>query len=449
MNELYLQLKNLSLAENLPEHEYLFSLADKASSLLEKEVAWYRAPAKNGNGGGLLDFTEEARSSVVARGVSAGEEAASRGAGDVSGARSGVGGAVGARDVPGIAGGAAKAAAGACGYVAGASAGESEAGVPFRAPVEKPLIIVPDLHARSYFLMHILDFTLPAGFVSGAGFVTGNGRDGSSCGQTSSGGQNSASTSQMSGAGCALTVFEALSKNLVNVVCVGDLLHSELRGKARWLRAALEFEGGNFTGEAMTEEMKEGLSLLSMVMELKCAFPESFHVLKGNHENILNEAGDGNYSFGKFANEGEMCRLFMGEQYGDDVLYVVSCFEKALPLFAAFDSCVISHAEPLRAYSREELVEGLLKPEVIKGLTWTENGASEPGSVSAMISIFANYRRFRFPCYFGGHRPVRGKYALRQNGSYIQFHNPEEENVVLISGQRDFNPDTDIVSVNR
>ena len=365
MNELYLQLKNLSLAENLPEHEYLFSLADKASSLLEKEVAWYRAPAKNGNGGGLLDFTEEARSSVVA----------------------------------------------------GVSAGVSEARVPFRAPVEKPLIIVPDLHARSYFLMHILDFTLPAGFVSGAG--------------------------------CALTVFEALSKNLVNVVCVGDLLHSELRGKARWLRAALEFEDGNFTGEAMTEEMKEGLSLLSMVMELKCAFPESFHVLKGNHENILNEAGDGNYSFGKFANEGEMCRLFMGEQYGDDVLYVVSCFEKALPLFAAFDSCVISHAEPLRAYSREELVEGLLKPEVIKGLTWTENGASEPGSVSAMISIFANYRRFRFPCYFGGHRPVRGKYALRQNGSYIQFHNPEEENVVLISGQRDFNPDTDIVSVNR
>ena len=348
-DDLYKKLKDLSFGDRLPEYEYLFSLADKCSLLLEKEVTWYRAASKDGKAGGLLDFTSNA----------------------------------------------------------------------ICLANEKPLILVPDLHARAYFLMHILDFVLPADFFA----------------------------EEEEGAKSDITVFEALKNNLVNLVCVGDLLHSELRGKKRWLYAYQEFENGQYCGPCMTEEMQEGLSLLCMAMELKCAFPENFHILKGNHENILNESGNGNYSFGKFANEGEMCRCFMEEKYGDDVLYVISCFEKALPLFAAFDSCLVSHGEPARAFSREELVEGLSNPEVINALTWTENGASRPGCVSDMLSAFVDYRKYRFPRYFGGHRPVRGKYALRQNGNYVQFHNPDEENIVLISGKDEFNPDRDIISV--
>lgn len=303
-----------------------------------------------------------------------------------------------------------------------------------------PLVLVPDLHARSYFVRNIMNFILPEGFLDFP------------CAETKTGTQNPESS--------GISVFEALEKKLLRVVCVGDLLHSELRGKIRWLEAEAEFEKGIADGLAMKSEMKEGLCLLSQIMELKCAFPENFHILKGNHENILNETGNGNFSFRKFCNEGEMCRSFMEHVYGDEVTYVVSCFEKSLPLLAAFPSCVVSHAEPKKAYSRDEIICGLSDGEIIKGLTWTENGAARQGSVEKILSAFCESFRSSAPRevlrgkenlhsarYFAGHRPVRGKYALRQNGFFVQFHNPEKQNIALVYKDKIFNPDEDIVSV--
>lgn len=303
-----------------------------------------------------------------------------------------------------------------------------------------PLVLVPDLHARSYFIRNIINFILPEDFLDFP------------CAETKSGTQKPESS--------GISVFEALEKKLIRLVCVGDLLHSELRGKLRWLEAEAEFEKGIFDGLSMKSEMKEGLCLLAQVMEMKCAFPENFHILKGNHENILNESGNGNFSFRKFCNEGEMCRSFMEYVYGDEVIYVISCFEKSLPLLAAFPSCVVSHAEPKKAYSREEIISGLSDGEIIKGLTWTENGAARQGSVEEILSSFcepfksAEHRevlrgkeKLYSARYFAGHRPVRGKYALRQNGLFVQFHNPEKQNVALVYKDRIFNPDEDIVSV--
>lgn len=283
---------------------------------------------------------------------------------------------------------------------------------------KKPLVIVPDLHARTYFIENLMNF-IPHDFAS----------------------------LESKGEPKPLSVFEALEKKLIRIVCVGDLLHSESRGKFRWFDAEIEFENGIIQSQAMTEEMKEGLNLLCMVMELKCAFPESFHILKGNHENILNETGMGNYAFKKFCNEGEMCYEFMENVYGEETTYVVSCFEKSLPLFAAFPTCVISHAEPYRSYSRNELIDGLTKGNVIEGLTWTENGRAKQGSVESLIALFCDKTKFKYSHYFAGHRPVRGKYALRQNGYFVQFHNPNAQNVVLIYPEKKFDFETDIVSV--
>ena len=64
-----------------------------------------------------------------------------------------------------------------------------------------PLIIVPDIHGRTYFLKNILDFVPPDGFLFPE--LTGK------------------------------TVFEALEKKSVRIVSVGDALHSELRGRNR------------------------------------------------------------------------------------------------------------------------------------------------------------------------------------------------------------------------
>lgn len=280
-----------------------------------------------------------------------------------------------------------------------------------------PIIVVPDLHARTYFLYNILNFKLPSDFFYD---------------ETPS-----------------ITVLEALLQHKIYIICVGDLLHSELRGRKRWLDALSEFESKNISGDSMVDEMQEGLSLLCMAMELKCSFPEYFHVLKGNHENIMNDSGCGDFSFCKFANEGEMVRLFMEKKYGEEVLYVISCFEKALPLVAAFNECVISHGEPIRCFSRQEIIDGNKNGEVIKGLTWTENNQAKIGGVEMMLCALTNRNDFLNARYLAGHRPVKENYALRQNGYFIQIHNPDRQNIALVRLNKIFNPDQDIVKVGQ
>lgn len=277
-----------------------------------------------------------------------------------------------------------------------------------------PSIIVPDLHARPYFIFNIMKFVLPDNFIKGK---------------------------------IGLSVFEALSQGLLRVICVGDLLHSELRGKERWIAAKDEFLEENYTGENMASEMAEGLSLLSAVMELKCAFPNNFHILKGNHENIMNVRGAGNYPFRKFANEGEMVRIFMEEMYGDDVVMVIFCFENALPLVAALPTVVVSHAEPEVAFSKKQIINGMSDDFTVRALTWTGNDEAEEGSVLQMLKEFTTCKNPLDAKYIAGHRPVSDKYFLRQNGLFVQIHNPEKQHIALVSNNRFFNPDTDIVSV--
>lgn len=274
-----------------------------------------------------------------------------------------------------------------------------------------PLIIIPDLHARAYFLYDILSFNLQ----------------------------------EVLGMNC--TVFDALEEGALMLLSVGDILHSEARGYNRWKMALEEFMGGQCNGRAMTSEMVEGLSTLSFVMELKAQFPKNFHILKGNHENILNEDTDGNYSFCKFVNEGEMVTLFMQTVYGDKVTKAISTFEKSLPLVAAFPRVVVSHGEPIRAMTREEVINAHLSDSAIKGLTWTRNKEATDGSVKAIMKNLLGESKAQGARYIGGHRPVYDKYELWQDGLYIQIHNPEQENIAIAKSNKDFDPERDIVTI--
>lgn len=285
----------------------------------------------------------------------------------------------------------------------------------FTSSPRLPLVVVPDLHARVYFLLNVLDFIPPAGFLDPA-------LDGK-------------------------TVLEALEEGAVRVVCVGDALHAELRAKDRWLEALGDYLNGIYDGKPMRAEMEEGLTLLEVIMECKCRFPSTFHFLKGNHENIMNRSGGGDYPFRKFANEGDMTAQFMERVYGDDVLHAVSCFEHLLPLAAAFPGCVVSHAEPRRAFSRDEIINAVDCEDVVAGLTWTENDAAEEGSVKSVLVSLLGAEGASRAVYIAGHRPVPGTYALRQHGKFIQIHNTEMQNVALVSPRTMFDPEKDIVSV--
>ena len=275
----------------------------------------------------------------------------------------------------------------------------------------RPVIVVPDLHARTYFLRDILNKKIFVGEQK-----------------------------------TELSVLQCLEQELIYVVCVGDLFHSELRCYDRWKNAFLEYRKGNILSDAMKEEMVENLRLLEMVIKTKLAFPSSFHFLKGNHENILNEEGRGNHSFYKMAREGSMVYDFMQEFYGDALLYIISCFEHALPICAVFNNLVVSHAEPYFTVGKTKIINYKKNPDVVLALTWTSNDSAERGSVSKSIRNLVG-KNCREVTWIGGHRPVRGKFALRQRGKYVQIHNPDEENVAFVESGRKFNPESDIISV--
>lgn len=268
-----------------------------------------------------------------------------------------------------------------------------------------PVVIIPDLHARPSFLKNILNFHI----------------DGK-------------------------TVLEKLEAKEIHLVFAGDALHSEKTTRERWMNCYSEFQNGVFSGPCMKEEMTDGLSLLMNLFRLKIAFPENFHFLKGNHENIMNECSGGDFPFRKYVEEGNMVKEFISDYYGDDVLYILSLYEKALPLVYVSNHCVISHAEPRVTFSKQEIIDARLEDGIVAGLVWTANNEAENDSVENTIKNLLG-KKAKDVLWFGGHRPVSGKYSLRQNGRFVQIHNPLLQNIVYIKKGQSFNPESDILNV--
>ena len=206
-------------------------------------------------------------------------------------------------------------------------------------------LVVPDLHARPDFLLNILSADV-------RNILNENESDLLFC-----------ENENTKGAESGKTVFEMVQNDLIRLVFVGDILHSE-NNRNRWYQIEDEFEQKNYSGEKMCIEMGEGLSLLFCLCRLKSIFPKNIHILKGNHENILNKTGDGDFGFKKFVDEGEMCRLFVQNYYGDDILFLIHCFEKGLPLVYVSKNVVISHAEPKITVSRKEIINEIGRAHV-------------------------------------------------------------------------------------
>ncbi len=206
-----------------------------------------------------------------------------------------------------------------------------------------PTIVVPDLHARMDFFLSVLAYEAEEG----------------------------------------RKTIDLLAEDRLQIVCVGDGVHSEGRAARRWRTAMEEFQEEYQVHASMDEEMRESLGVMGMVMEVKRSFPGRFHFLKGNHENITNEMGNGNLPFRKFALEGIMTLDYMERFYGEELVKAYALFEKELPLLAAGRGFLISHAEPGTFYDRESLIAYRRHPEVVSGLTWTDNDEAEGGASSA------------------------------------------------------------------
>ncbi|MBN1698120.1 MAG: metallophosphoesterase [Spirochaetales bacterium] len=271
-----------------------------------------------------------------------------------------------------------------------------------------PVIIVPDLHARLDFFIKIMLLSDDQGE----------------------------------------TNIDKLSSDTLQIVCVGDGFHAEGRAVARWQKAFEEFTTKYKRHRHMDEEMRESLGIMEMVMFVKTAFPDNFHFLKGNHENIMNEGGGGNFPFRKYAYEGAMVFEFINRFYGVEFLTTYYTFEKNLPLFAVGKNFLVSHAEPASAFDRKTIINYRGNTEVVAGLTWTDNGAARQGSVQKMIQYYLDESQRDDGYYFGGHRAVTDRYFARAGGKYIQLHNPKKHLVARIPQDRPIDLENDIIELN-
>ena len=275
-----------------------------------------------------------------------------------------------------------------------------------------PVIIVPDIHARIDFLKNILKFKLPAGK-----YFSEN-----------------------------ETIEDALNNRKLYLLCLGDGIHNETE-RDRWYKIAEEFMAGEVCGKNMIQEMTESLGTLQLLMELKLKYPDNFYFLKGNHENVMNVSENGDFAFVKFADEGEMVKQFIRNYYGDDILYLISCYENALPLIACGNNFAASHAEPAGFYSRQQMIDARLYPEVIKGLIWTSNGQVTEPTVEFVLKELLGDDYNEDSVMFGGHRPVKGDFSTRQKGRFIQIHNTFRQNIVIMYPDECFNSEKSIINV--
>ena len=272
-----------------------------------------------------------------------------------------------------------------------------------------PTVLVPDIHARPRFVASVLGWSPP---------------------------------------GLGLPLASLLEHGKANLVCLGDVFHSE-HGDAqrRWAAAYREYRSGWEPRAAMDDEMGRSLTAARIVLEAKALFPEHFHYIKGNHDNIADEEGRGDHSFYKFAAEGEMVASWFVAAYGEELLAQYRELELDLPLLALARNFVASHGEPAFALSREDIVEYRRRPEVVEALIWTANGDAEPDSVERSLLALVGARKMRGMLWFAGHRPVADRYALRAGGRFVQFHNPAAFRVAYLLPGRTPDPERDILDI--
>jgi len=284
-----------------------------------------------------------------------------------------------------------------------------------------PTVLFPDLHARPDFLSATLAWKPPKSAARGAGLNRS--------------------------LRAAPSLAELLADGEATLVCLGDALHSEGPGASElWARAYSEYRSAWATSAFMDAEMAKALSGLELLLECKRAFPDAFHFLKGNHDNIVCEEGRGDHPFHKYAAEGEMVRSWFEFEYGTDLLESYRSFELALPIAARGTNFVASHAEPAFAVDAQAIREYRQRPDVVEALIWTANDEAAPQAVEASLEALLGDRA-RGARWYAGHRPVVGAYALRAGGRFVQFHAPGRRRLAYLRPGISLSPGATIIEL--
>lgn len=285
---------------------------------------------------------------------------------------------------------------------------------------DAPTIVIPDLHARREMLIAILDAQIAEGHLAGR------------------------------------QVFELLQERRINVICVGDIVHSEDRDK--WVIN----QDGEWTLELLNKEMVRSLGAAMMVMYLKLQFPEHFYCLRGNHDDMAAELSP----YRKFVGlrddklvmiDGQPAKGESGiikdwvlerEGWGQEFLDAWTTFERALPLFAQGSYYVVTHTLPSVPLTEAELRNPNRPKAVTMELTWSRGikGEAIEGTLNN-LGIRESTQR-----WFYGHSVVpaeinAGKYEEGLDGLIVRLNNSKRFVFAYVPASQDerrFEPAKDV-----
>lgn len=292
-----------------------------------------------------------------------------------------------------------------------------------------PTIVIPDLHARRGLLIDILGTRIEAGSASGS------------------------------------LVFELVQQGRMNVVCVGDIVHSETRSD--WV---INFEG-EWTRDLLDKEMVRSLGAAAMMMYLKIQYPANFHCLRGNHDDMAGElaedfrkfvglkydaqdelvlTGDGSPVLTGDKGESKLVREWVlnREGWGRPFLYRWSRFDRALPLMAQGSYYVISHTLPCIAVSKAD-IQDIYRPRIVTLELTSRRGENREAVEGTLESLGIKQQVKR---WFYGHSQVPldkndGKYEESLDGLALRLNNPKKYVFAYVPGSSDerlFDPTKDV-----
>jgi pSer/pThr/pTyr-binding forkhead associated (FHA) protein len=276
----------------------------------------------------------------------------------------------------------------------------------------KPTLVISDLHARRDFLQNALNTTV-------------NGE----------------------------RMIDLLEKGEVNIVLLGDAMHSEDR--TRWGTWRQDSNGKwvlskAFQGSELDGEMVQAIGLMRMIMELKSRHPQNFHYLRGNHDDMNASLG----IFRKYSNESVLVNEWMNQHYGQDVVKQWVEFEQQLPLIAVGtrqdgSQFVMSHAAPGTVLSGKDLDH---KPaQAYKQLAWTDNNRISEDFLDQNIRGTLTQLGLKEDAqWIIGHRDVaRGtNYRSQLGGQLIQINDKKRQLVYFVPASGELNPDRLVASLN-
>ncbi|MCC6750211.1 MAG: metallophosphoesterase [Deltaproteobacteria bacterium] len=134
-----------------------------------------------------------------------------------------------------------------------------------------------------------------------------------------------------------------LAQGRVQLVCLGDVMHSEHRGSL-WRRGMPD--------EAMALEMGESLGTLTRVANLQHRYPGLVHLLRGNHDDVgpLAPVAGQNLPL-----QVRRTREFLGARFGEAFVGELARFFAALPIAASGPGFVLAHSAPMFSIGRDEV----------------------------------------------------------------------------------------------